>query len=228
MEEAQDAYSLEDEVRGMDVHLGVEGTNSNGHGEEIEKYVSMMKIIKNLQKDVQIHQVDNESLKRAKEKHEDFNMKLMRSLERIENKLDKESGSNKSGSHRTPKKKGRSRSGSRHHQHSQKHSHRRAHSISSPSPVRKHRRSGVDELKGEMNKIKPPTFDGEHKKDEDAETWLLGMRKYFQLQNYSSHAEGRISIYQLKGKASIWWDQASASTMPQGEKCDLEGIQETF
>jgi hypothetical protein len=58
-----------------------------------------------------------------------------------------------------------------------------------------------------MNKIKPPTFDGEHKKDEDAETWLLGMRKYFQLHNYSSHVEGRISIYQLKGKASMWWDQ---------------------
>jgi hypothetical protein len=35
----------------------------------------------------------------------------------------------------------------------------------------------MDELKGEMNKIKPPTFDGEHKKEEDAETWLLGMRK---------------------------------------------------
>jgi hypothetical protein len=32
------------------------------------------------------------------------------------------------------------------------------------------------------------------------------MRKYFQLQNYSSRAEGRISIYQLKGNASIWWD----------------------
>jgi hypothetical protein len=39
----------------------------------------------------------------------------------------------------------------------------------------------VDELKGEMNKIKPPTFDGEHKKDEDVEAWLLGMRKYLQL-----------------------------------------------
>jgi hypothetical protein len=84
---------------------------------------------------------------------------------------------------------------------------RRAHSSSSPSPTRKHRRSGVDELKGEMNKIKPPTFDGEHKKEEDVETWLLGMRKYFQLQNYSSHAEGRIAMYQLKGKASMWWDQ---------------------
>ena len=33
-----------------------------------------------------------------------------------------------------------------------------------------------------MNKIKPPTFDGEHKKEEDAVTWFLGMKKYFQLQ----------------------------------------------
>jgi hypothetical protein len=58
-----------------------------------------------------------------------------------------------------------------------------------------------------MNKIKPPTFDGEHKKEEDAETWFLGMKKYFQMQNYSAHAEGRIAMYQLKGKASMWWDQ---------------------
>jgi hypothetical protein len=65
----------------------------------------------------------------------------------------------------------------------------------------------VNELQGEMNKIKLPTFDGEHKKDEDGDTWLLSMIKYFQLHNYSSHAEGRIVIYRLKGKASMWWDQ---------------------
>ena len=52
MEEVHDAYSSEDEVRGMDVHFGFEGTNSNGHGEEIDKETSMIKIIKNLQKDV--------------------------------------------------------------------------------------------------------------------------------------------------------------------------------
>jgi hypothetical protein len=52
-----------------------------------------------------------------------------------------------------------------------------------------------------MNKIKPPTFDGEHKKDEDAETWLLGMRKYFQLHNYSSQEEGRISNLPAQGKS---------------------------
>jgi hypothetical protein len=181
MEEAQDAYSSENEVRGMDVHLGVEGTNSNGHGEEKNKEVSMMKLIKNLQKDVQIHQADNERLKKAREQQEDFNMKLMQSLERIENKLDKESGSSKSGSHRSPEKKGRSRSGSRHHRHSPKHSNKRAHNNSSPSPVRKHKRSGVDELRGEMNKIKPPTFDGEHKKDEDAEDMVVGHEKVFSI-----------------------------------------------
>jgi len=30
-----------------------------------------------------------------------------------------------------------------------------------------------------MKKIKPLTFDGENKKDEDVDTWLLGMMKYF-------------------------------------------------
>ena len=106
---------------------------------------------------------------KAREQQEDFNMKLIHSLEIIEKNLDRESGSNKSGNHRTPEKKGRSRSGSRHHHNSQKNSHRRSHSSSSPSPIGKHSRSGVDELKGEMNKIKPPTFDGENKKDKDVQ-----------------------------------------------------------
>jgi hypothetical protein len=132
---------------------------------------------------------------------------MLKNLEKIERKLEKGSGSRNTESCRTLERRRRSRSGSRHHRHSPKNSNREAHSSSSPSPSRKHQRSGVDELKGEMNKIKPPTFDGEHKKEEDVETWLLGMRKYFQLQNYSSHVEGRIAMYQLKGKTSMWWDQ---------------------
>ena len=34
MEEAYGNYSQQDERRGMDVHLSIEGTNSNGHREE--------------------------------------------------------------------------------------------------------------------------------------------------------------------------------------------------
>jgi hypothetical protein len=111
-----------------------------------------------------------------KEHHEYFNIKLMQIFNIIENKLDKENGSNKSGSHRSLEDKGRSRSVRRHHHHSPRHSNRKAHNNSSPFLVRKHhKRSRVDEIKREMNKIKPPTFDGEHKKDEDVETWFLGM-----------------------------------------------------
>ena len=42
---------------------------------------------------------------------------------------------------------------------------------------------------------------------EDVESWLLGMRRYFQLYQYSPNLEARIEIYHLKGKASIWWDE---------------------
>jgi hypothetical protein len=65
----------------------------------------------------------------------------------------------------------------------------------------------VDNIQEEINKIKPPTFDDEHKKNEYVETWMLGMRNYFQVHNYFAHEEGRIVIYHLKGKESMWWDQ---------------------
>jgi hypothetical protein len=84
---------------------------------------------------------------------------MLKSLERIERKLEKGSGSSKTESCRTSKKRRRLRSGSRHHRRSPKNSSREAHSSSSLSPTRKHRTSGRDELKEQMNKIKPPTFD---------------------------------------------------------------------
>jgi hypothetical protein len=83
MEDAHETYSQEDEIRGMDFHLVIEGTNSNGHGEGRDENMNMVETIKNLQKDVQSHKDDNESLMRAKEKQEEFNMKLMKSLNKI-------------------------------------------------------------------------------------------------------------------------------------------------
>jgi hypothetical protein len=51
----------------MDFHLGMEGTNSNTHGEERNEDMNMVDTIKNLQKDVQSHKVDNERLMKSKE-----------------------------------------------------------------------------------------------------------------------------------------------------------------
>jgi hypothetical protein len=198
---------IEDEQEGKDVNLGVEGSNSNGHGKEMDKEEHMMQLIERLQKDAQARLADSRKLMKVKDRQGELNLKFLKSLERIEKKLEKGRDSGTTESRRNHGRRSRSRSGNRHHRLSPKHSGKETDSSSSPSPTRKHRKSGREELKGEMNKIKPPTFDGEHKKEEDAETWLLGMKKYFQLQNYSAHAEGRIAMYQLKGKASMWWDQ---------------------
>ena len=163
--------------------------NSNGHGKEMDKEEHMMQLIERLQKDAQAHLADSRKLMKVKDWQGELNLKFLKSLERIEKKLEKGRDSGTTESRRTHGRRSRSRSGSRHHSRSQKHSDRETHSSSSLSPTRKHQKSRREELKGEMNKIKPPTFDGENKKEEDAETWLLGMKKYFQLQNYSAHAE---------------------------------------
>jgi hypothetical protein len=76
------------------------------------------------------------------------------------------------------------------------------------SPVRRQRRSPEgDILQGELEKIKPPNLNGENRKEEEVKAWLLEMKKYFQMHDYSSKVETRIATYHFQGKASMWWDQ---------------------
>ena len=63
----------------------------------------------------------------------------------------------------------------------------------------------MDHLEGEFRKIKPSTFDGEPRIGEEAEAWLLDIKKYFNIYNYSSNMKVRMTIYNLKEKESIWW-----------------------
>ena len=58
----------------------------------------------------------------------------------------------------------------------------------------------------EYKKTKPPTFDGEMKKPQDAKAWLLGMRKFFKLHEYSENMKSKIATFNLKGKVEIWWE----------------------
>jgi hypothetical protein len=58
---------------------------------------------------------------------------------------------------------------------------------------RQRRRPQADILQGELGKMKPPTFNGEHKKGEKVEASLLKMNKYFQLQDYRSRVEVKIA-----------------------------------
>jgi CRISPR-associated protein Cas8b1/Cst1 subtype I-B len=73
--------------------------------------------------------------------------------------------------------------------------------------IHEKRRHGLNSMQGELRKIKAPSFDGENKTGEDSEAWLLGMRKYFLLHDYSSKVEAIISPYHIQGKEYMWWDR---------------------
>ena len=38
------------------------------------------------------------------------------------------------------------------------------------------------------------------------EAWLLGMRKFFRLHDYSKNMKARVATFNLKGKVEIWWE----------------------
>eukprot|EP00253_Pinus_taeda_P013536 PITA_13536 len=61
------------------------------------------------------------------------------------------------------------------------------------------------ELHGEFRKIKPPHFDGEQ--EEAAKAWLINMNKYFQLYEYDHNLKAQLAIFQLQGKATLWWEE---------------------
>ena len=48
------------------------------------------------------------------------------------------------------------------------------------------------------------TFDGEVNKGEDVEAWFIGLRKFFQLHQYTPNMEAILAIYHMQGKSSIW------------------------
>jgi hypothetical protein len=58
----------------------------------------------------------------------------------------------------------------------------------------------------EFMKAKPPSFDGEIKKGEEAEAWLLGLKKYFRVHDFSENLKARVATFNLNRKASIWWE----------------------
>ena len=61
-------------------------------------------------------------------------------------------------------------------------------------------------LPDEFKKAKPPTFDGDVKKMEDAEAWILGMKNLFEIHEHADNMKEKIVIFILKGKIEIWWE----------------------
>ena len=57
-----------------------------------------------------------------------------------------------------------------------------------------------------FKKLRPPTFDEESKIGQEDEAWFLGIKKYFKIRKFYGNEKAMISIFNLNGKASIWWE----------------------
>lgn len=170
-----------------------EEMDSDGHigSKESTKLAETVKI---LQKEVQSYKADNERMLIQ------LNDRLMHNLSEIQRQMSSDSRRRR-GSY---KKKKRSKDGSKYNKYRYS-SPLSGDSYDSPGesksildrPSRRRRKYQKDELQGELRKIKPPIFKGDSEKGDDVEAWLLGMRKYFRIYNYSSRMEANICIHQL-------------------------------
>lgn len=159
-----------------------EGTYSDRHisGEESIKLAETVMI---LRKEVQSYKADNEQMLAQ------LNDRLTHSLSEIQRQMDTNSrrwrGSYKEKKHSKDASKYKNpRYSSPMSGDSSDSSKESGSSLDMPS--RRRRKYRKDELQGELTNIKPPTFKGHSEKGEDAEAWLLGMKKYFRICNYSS------------------------------------------
>jgi hypothetical protein len=175
MEDARGYYSHEEEIIGLHVSMGNAKTESNGRRDGQEPVT-----MRRLHREVQRYIVDNERIMKAREN-------ILQSLNMLHKQFNKDSDTKQETSarkvsasrfHSKRDDHGNDRqaiSMSRRH-HSPRQSTKRTHASSGPgsnpsvSLVRRQRRIlEANILQGELRKIKPPTFNGEHRKGEEAE-----------------------------------------------------------
>ena len=60
------------------------------------------------------------------------------------------------------------------------------------------------------------------------EVWLLDIKKYFQIYNYSSNMKVWMEIYNLMGKASIWWQDLKISQGLKEKTMEWEEFKRLF
>ena len=67
---------IEDEREGKDVNLGVEGSNSNGHGKEMDKVEHIMKILEGLQREAKARRDDSRKLMKVRDRQGALNLRF--------------------------------------------------------------------------------------------------------------------------------------------------------
>ena len=197
MNDAHDPYEYD--AMGEKVRFGNADIESNGRIFQ-ETPLDIAATMRSLRGKMQSYRVDNEILIKAHEEENHLNASMLQSMTDILRRIkSKHRTINPEGSRSGARRRKRSSSGSSNSEGST------GGSISSCHGNKRKRRyqnSSHDEFKKE----RPPTFNGEVKTAQEAKSWFLGMKKYFQVQGYSINMKERVSIFNLNGRASIWWE----------------------
>ena len=115
------------------------------------------------------------SLIKSQEEQHQLNAAMLESLTDLQRKIDSGRGTSRpEGNKSSTRRRRRTSSGSSNSEES-------SGDTSSSSRKGKRRRNHRDHSHDEFRKAKAPTFDGEIKTRQEAEAWLLGIKKYFQV-----------------------------------------------
>ena len=148
--------------------------------------------------EMQSYRVDNEILVKAQEEKNQLNATMLKSLTYIQRWMN--SGDRtlrQEGSKSTARRIKRSPSGPSDSEGSTS-------DLSSSSHRNERKRRYRNHSCDEFKKVRSPIFNGKIKDGQEVEAWLLRMRKYFQVPNYSGNLKARVAIINLTRRASIW------------------------
>ena len=64
--------------------------------------------------------------------------------------------------------------------------------------------------------------------EEVAEAWLINMKKYFQVYEYIKNIKARLAIYQLREKATLWWEEVKNVCSIEDQDVTWDEFQQYF
>jgi hypothetical protein len=173
-----------------DAEIRVEGNvEQRPHGDPRQNSdgsspMEVLETMTNLIVELQVLKENNEKLKKAEQEQQEINEVMLRSI--VTKKIPKEDNHDEEVSKRASKNFGpETKNGD---------SSSKGTPLAEDKTKTNRKRKQVDHQEGEFKKIKPTTFDGESRMGEEVEAWLLDIKKYFQIYNYSSNMKVRMAI----------------------------------
>jgi hypothetical protein len=179
-----------------------EGSHNRDEGSDERRAIGtppdLAETVRSLMVELQRCKVDNERMMKEQEKQTEINAVLLQSLSNLQGQMQHEpkvqkhgriSGHTRRSSSRKVHPKGKGPMPDHSTEKETSNSEGSSSSRTSSYSRRKQRKQKTSKSHKfeEFRKAKPPSFNGEIKKGEEAEAWLLGLKKYFRVHDFSEN-----------------------------------------